>query len=426
MITQEIHVVYQYSNKLDDLQKVSYTGQVMKSGTKKPAERNGFLRIATAISKRIESGEFLAGTLLPTEKQLQDEYGISRTTVRRTVTRLIEAGWAKSIPHRGVMVMGGIGPITSSTIAFIYGITYVQRVLASRFTELFAKHEMTLDSINGFTADQGSAPLSAAIDGDYAAAIIWNTVGFLDPELVRILASKMPVVSLVHVVPDGRIDRVGFDEFQASYEATMHLVCQGCRRIAITGMLDMLQTSHDRFSGYLKALLDSGMEPQVSDFVFSQTSGEERQDASALLARLNDHDHPDGLLIINDICANVAVQACMRASLRVPDDIKIVALGDEIDISIDGIGLTTVAYDWDAMANATVEALLDRIKNSIRPARVNFAPHRLIVRGLCGAPPEEWTEEPDLLSGFHGNAPFPRFQYRFSSSWTVQQTFPRH
>lgn len=391
---------------------------------KDSSERNGFLRIASDLTERIESGVFQAGTLLPTEKMLQDEYGISRTTVRRALNRLIDSGWAKAIPHRGVMVMGGIVPSGSRRIAFVYGTTYVQKVLASRFESLFKSQGYAIESISGYSADQGSKPLEQAATGEFAGAIVWNSFGFTDPEVVRNLASNVPVVSLVHELPDPRVDRVGFDEFEAAYQATVHLAAQGCKRIAITGMLDMLQTSHDRFSGYLKGIFDSGNSPQVSDFVFCQTSGSEAQDTSALYNRLRDHDHPDGLLVINDMCSQGAIQACMRAGLRLPEDVKVVTLGDDVDLTVNGLGMSTVAFDWDALANMACETLLDRIKNSIRPARVCFAPHQLIIRGLCGAPRVEWTENPELESGFHGNTPIPRFRYRFSSSWSVEETVP--
>jgi hypothetical protein len=37
--------------------------------------------------------------------------------------------------------------------------------------------------------------------------------------------------------------------------------------------------------------------------------------------------------------------------------------------------------------------LLDRVDDRLRPIQVRYAPHRLIVRGMCGAPPEQWTSE---------------------------------
>lgn len=394
-------------------------------GQRRPAQRNEFARIATAISTRIESGEFLSGTLLPTEKQIQDEYGVSRTTVRRALGRLIEAGWAKAIPHRGVMVMGGMAPNSSKKIAFVGGSNFVLQTLASRFTLMLAQFGYEVEHVGDKTMLNGRSPISHLLSQEIAGAIIWNSEGFPDQEVVRSLAANVPVASLVHDLPDARIDHVCFDEFQAAYDATTHLINCGCKRVGITGMMDMLKASHQRFSGYLKALFDADQQPEVRDFLFSLTSGMATDDPTLLYRRVKEHHRPDGLLVLNDISASASIQACLRVGLRIPEDMRIVALGDEVELSINGVGMTTVAYDWDAMAGLAVETLIDRIKNPIRPARISYAPHRLIIRGLCGAPSSAWTLDPDQYSGFHGNLPVPREQHSFSSSWSVRKTDPR-
>lgn len=48
--------------------------------------------IAEAIRERVHSGEFQAGTLLPSESELSSEYGVSRVTVRRALEVLREEG----------------------------------------------------------------------------------------------------------------------------------------------------------------------------------------------------------------------------------------------------------------------------------------------------------------------------------------------
>jgi len=49
-------------------------------------------RIALALRQRLESGEFAAGSPLPSESELVAEYGVSRNTARRAYQHLAEAG----------------------------------------------------------------------------------------------------------------------------------------------------------------------------------------------------------------------------------------------------------------------------------------------------------------------------------------------
>ena len=49
-------------------------------------------RVVTGLKDRILAGDLSPGTRLPSENQLIDEYGVSRTVVREAVTRLRAEG----------------------------------------------------------------------------------------------------------------------------------------------------------------------------------------------------------------------------------------------------------------------------------------------------------------------------------------------
>lgn len=49
-------------------------------------------RIAAALRRRLDAGEFTVGTPMPSEAALVAEYGVSRNTVRRAYQDLVEAG----------------------------------------------------------------------------------------------------------------------------------------------------------------------------------------------------------------------------------------------------------------------------------------------------------------------------------------------
>lgn len=48
--------------------------------------------VVTSLSERIRSGEFRIGDKLPTESQLMDSFGVSRTVIREAMSRLQAAG----------------------------------------------------------------------------------------------------------------------------------------------------------------------------------------------------------------------------------------------------------------------------------------------------------------------------------------------
>jgi len=61
-------------------------------------------QVANALGKNIVAGEILPGDAVPTEAQLSEQYGVSRTAVREAVKILTSKGLIKSKPRQGIRV----------------------------------------------------------------------------------------------------------------------------------------------------------------------------------------------------------------------------------------------------------------------------------------------------------------------------------
>ncbi|MCP5011987.1 MAG: FadR family transcriptional regulator, partial [Aestuariibacter sp.] len=61
-------------------------------------------RVTNELGKSIIAGKYGEGSGLPTEAQLCDEYGISRTAVREAVKMLAAKGLISSRPRQGIRV----------------------------------------------------------------------------------------------------------------------------------------------------------------------------------------------------------------------------------------------------------------------------------------------------------------------------------
>jgi GntR family transcriptional repressor for pyruvate dehydrogenase complex len=62
--------------------------------------------VSAAVLERIRSGEFGPGDRLPTEKELMQEYGVGRNSVREAVQALVTLGLVEVRPGRGATVIG--------------------------------------------------------------------------------------------------------------------------------------------------------------------------------------------------------------------------------------------------------------------------------------------------------------------------------
>ena len=63
-----------------------------------------YKQIAEIIAGRIERGELLPNRPVPSETQLQQEFGVARDTVRNAVAYLRDQGLVFTVPHRGTYV----------------------------------------------------------------------------------------------------------------------------------------------------------------------------------------------------------------------------------------------------------------------------------------------------------------------------------
>lgn len=378
--------------------------------------RNGFKGIAATLQQRIADGGLESGRYLPTERELQEEFGASRSTVRRALAVLVESGWAETVPSKGVVAGTGARKVRGTNVALIDGSTYVLRVLMVRLADVLRDNGFHLVHLGGYNDYSLEGLMKHAAENEFAGALVWPFEGFPEVSTLRQLTRETPTVCLDHAIRGVQRDLVTFDYFNAAVEATEHLIKMGCRNIAVTGMLDMLDATHDRFNGYMHAMFRNGLQPRPRDYVFNFTSGSQSPDVLNLARRLSEPDRPDGLFVLQDEFVPATVETALAAGLRMPQDVQIVTIGDDVDVSVDDCGLTAVALDWEAFAVQAVQLLLERIAEPSRPIQTRFAPHRLIVRGLCGAPRSTWTQNPDELTGFHGSLPYPRSQYRFTTT----------
>ena len=65
-----------------------------------------YLQLREIVRTKIEDGEYLPGTAIPSENDMAATYGISRITVRSAVDALVNEGLLRRVQGKGVFVVG--------------------------------------------------------------------------------------------------------------------------------------------------------------------------------------------------------------------------------------------------------------------------------------------------------------------------------
>ncbi len=63
-----------------------------------------YMQVAEILRARIESGQLLPDRPVPSETQLQQEFGVARGTARKAIAVLREQGWVITVMGRGSYV----------------------------------------------------------------------------------------------------------------------------------------------------------------------------------------------------------------------------------------------------------------------------------------------------------------------------------
>jgi LacI family transcriptional regulator len=194
------------------------------------------------------------------------------------------------------------------------------------------------------------------------------------------IKKRIPVIFFDRVEENCQGTRVVIDNYQAGYDATLHLAQQGCKCIAhVTASLKR-NVYADRLKGYRAALQEQDL-PFDKTLLFVHDLSE---DAAVKTAQqiIKRRQRPDGIFITNDFCAAVMMQVFKDHGLRIPQDIAIVGFNNDVVSKIISPRLTTINYPGVEMGEAAARHLINHLQGiaSINTTNTVVMKSALIVR----------------------------------------------
>ncbi|WP_209329246.1 LacI family DNA-binding transcriptional regulator [Lunatimonas salinarum] len=194
---------------------------------------------------------------------------------------------------------------------------------------------------------------------------------------------EIPIVFFDRVPKQPNISGVIIDNEKAAYEATTHLLEQGCNRIAhVVGNLD-INVYSDRLAGFHRALSDRGVPLKAADLMVSDLSEEAGEAVVSKLVKMK--PMPDGLMVSNDYCAASCLVALKKRGVRVPEDIALVGFNNDTISRMVEPNLTTISYPGYLMGETAMKTLILQLKSGDNsesiPKEIKVLDAALLVRG---------------------------------------------
>jgi DNA-binding LacI/PurR family transcriptional regulator len=343
------------------------------------------------LLRDIREGRFLPGCRIPSEREMAAKYGISRASVRESITELLNSGLLFRTVGRGTFVSPNPpepprerpAASTACNIAFIISenifhfvqtgynkiLGGVQEVSAAKGWRL-QFHTVGDDANNPALQALRSEP-DRSVDG----CVI---VGGVRRHVVDLLQDQhVPTVLVDPLISDEAPASVTIDYAEGARLAMKHLYELGHRDIGYVGF-----SGSEKYRGYWQCLEELGLryDPRYVEFlhelnlqpgIFAGFQAIQRMVATRSI--------PSALLVTNDFVALGVMEGLAIAGVRVPDQISIVGFDDLGQKT--SPPLTTVRVDLAEVGRLAANTLARKIKSPVAEPERAVVPVELKVRG---------------------------------------------
>ena len=332
-----------------------------------------YQKIVTDLKQQIDSGKLALNAQLPTEKELSEQYQVSRITSKRALTELEQAGLIYRVRGKGSFVKE---PSTPKKLAkrILFLLPFVNDLSLGNFNDgltpamqkkkidVFMTHA---DFLNNRTADQ----LIQEFDG---MIYYTNTADQHIELLFELYLKQFPVVLLDKKIHDFDFPAVLSDNLEGGRLATQALIDAGHQKIGyIFGEAQPPQSTRQRYFGYLSCL-------KQNNIAFHTALEDKQANIDALLEYCQQHQLT-AIVCENDLVAIHAMRELRSAAIAVPGEIDVVGFDNIQAAALVDPPLTTISQDFKKIGQLASETLITWIETGQKPADI-AVPVTLIQR----------------------------------------------
>ncbi len=192
----------------------------------------------------------------------------------------------------------------------------------------------------GYTVIFGSADedeyksdtlINTFLDRQVDGFIIVPSEGTRD-QIAYLVKSGVPIVLIDRYFPDLNTCYVCLDNFQASFDATRHLINQGCKNITMVAYESTLIHMADRIRGYKEAMLSDNLNGD-SGVIELPYSYSKKESELYIEETIKDFSNLHALIFATNSLTLAGINCLNKLGIKIPDQIKIVGFdgGDAFD-----------------------------------------------------------------------------------------------
>jgi len=170
----------------------------------------------------------------------------------------------------------------------------------------------------------------------------------------------IPVIFFDRVEEHKSSTHILIDNKRAAYEATKHLIEEGCKRIVHITATPKRNVYIDRLAGYKQALAEHHIKFKEEYLIVGNLSQEAGTEAAEKILKMQ--PLPDAVFVANDNCAVGCIMALKNAGIRIPQDIAVVGFNNDPVAMVVEPNLTTVNYPGYQIGEVAARNLINHLK----------------------------------------------------------------
>lgn len=200
-------------------------------------------------------------------------------------------------------------------------------------------------------------------------------IGQLTAEYTEFLAKRIevPCIYIDTTIAGDMMDAVVTNNLLGGYQMTSYLLELGHRKVGFVGSRLCTSSIDDRYLGYLKALMEHGIEWK------DEWNIEDRDRKTGKIGFENMKELPDDMptaFFCNcDFIAYLFVRKLEEMGYRIPEDISVVGFDNDKSELLTHINLTTYEMNTTEIAKRAIHILIHKIQNP------NYSTGQIMIGG---------------------------------------------
>lgn len=358
-------------------------------------EGTRYLAAKSLIKRMVLTGQVGHNQQLKPELEICEDTNLSRTTVRRAISDLVQEGLLVRYRGRGTFVQIRRTASQKKLLALLLcqhpTVSGAYELLINGVREMAGRRGYQLLLANSHNEVEGGLEQAMRLNENRVAGTIVVPLQTESPDqstaaVVRALKSAGQKVVLVDEdSPDDELISVSSQNREAMYGLTKHLIGLGHKRVAFLSST-RIEAVQEREDGFRRAMEEAGL--AIPPEYFLEVAGRDpaRQGTQEIDVLMAMRTPPEAVVCLHDLIALNVLRRCSERGWRVPEDVVIVGFDDLPQAAVSKPALTSVHQPLREMGERAVELLINQIEGATEPGpRHERFPCRLVIRESCGA-----------------------------------------